>query len=227
MGGDLAHHFVGEDFAGAVGPQAHHRRRRLVAGGFDSQYAHRRVQIPQIRARERAAPAAAVSIRLARDCPAHNGRKAAAAAARARSVLDDDGEALTKRIALMRARDDAARSAALLRARGFLAALAPAIEIRATGALPPRGPFDAVAATSAKAIALLAPAARAAIAGPPLYVVGEQTAEAAAEAGMPIAAEAAPDVAALIAALLRAPRAPFARAVSGRARTQKARWRPR
>jgi uroporphyrinogen-III synthase len=102
----------------------------------------------------------------------------------------------------MRARDDASRSAALLRSRGFLTALAPAIEIRATGALPPRGPFDALAATSAKAIALLAPAARAAIVGPPLYVVGEQTAEAAAEAGMRIALGAAPDVAALIAALL-------------------------
>jgi uroporphyrinogen-III synthase len=101
----------------------------------------------------------------------------------------------------MRARDDAARSAAVLRSRGFLAALAPAIEIRATGALPPLGPFDALTATSAKAIALLAPAARAAIAGPPLFVVGGETAEAAA-AGMRLAAEPAPDVAALIAALL-------------------------
>jgi hypothetical protein len=41
MRGDLAHHFVGQDFAGAVRAQAHHRRRRLVAGGFDSEYAHR------------------------------------------------------------------------------------------------------------------------------------------------------------------------------------------
>jgi len=117
--------------------------------------------------------------------------------------LDDDGEALKRRIALMRARDDAARSAALLLARGFVAARAPAMEIRATGALPPPGPFDAVAATSAKAIALLAPAAREAIVGPPLYVVGEQTAQAAREAGIAVACEAAPDVAALSAALRR------------------------
>jgi uroporphyrinogen-III synthase len=120
----------------------------------------------------------------------------------ARSVSNDDGEEVKRTIAVMRARDDAARSAAALRSRGFLAALAPAIEIRATGALPPPGPFDALTATSAKAIAFLAPAARAAIAGPPLYVVGGETAEAAATAGMRLAAEPAPDVAALIAALL-------------------------
>jgi uroporphyrinogen-III synthase len=109
---------------------------------------------------------------------------------------------LKKTIAVMRARDDAARSAALLRSRSFLVALAPAIEIRATGAAPPPGRFDALAATSAKAIALLAPAARAAIVGPPLYVVGDETAAAAAAAGIPVVGEAAPDVAALIAALL-------------------------
>jgi uroporphyrinogen-III synthase len=107
-----------------------------------------------------------------------------------------------KTVALMRARDDAARSAALLRSRGFFAALAPAVEIRATGALPPHGRFDAVAATSAKAIALLAPAARAAIVGPPLHVVGGEAATAAAAAGIAIASEAAADVAALIAALI-------------------------
>ncbi len=103
----------------------------------------------------------------------------------------------------MRARDDAARSAALLLARGFVAVRAPATQIRATGALPPPGPFDALAATSAKAVALLAPAARAALVGLPLYVVGEQTAQAAAEAGIPVVDEAAPDVAALLARLLR------------------------
>jgi uroporphyrinogen-III synthase len=110
---------------------------------------------------------------------------------------------LKTKIALMRARDDAARSAALLLARGFVVARAPATEIRATGALPPPGPFDAVVATSAKAVALLAPAARAAIFGAPLYVVGEQTAQAAAQGGIALAGEAAPDVAALIAALRR------------------------
>ncbi len=103
----------------------------------------------------------------------------------------------------MRARDDAARSAARLSARGFNATFAPVIEIRVTGALPPSGPFDAVVATSAKAIALIAPAAQAAIASLPLYVVGEQTAKAAWKAGMAVAADPAPDVAALIATLLR------------------------
>jgi uroporphyrinogen-III synthase len=107
-----------------------------------------------------------------------------------------------KSIAVMRARDDAARTAALLRSRGFLAALAPAIEIRATGASPPPGRFDALAATSAKAIALLAPAARAAIVGAPLHVVGDEAAAAATATGIPVAGEAAPDVAALIAALI-------------------------
>ncbi len=77
MGGDLAHHFVGEDFAGAVGPQPHHRRRRFVAGGLDSQYAHRRFEVPKFGAREGVRAAGAVSIRLARDCPAHNERTAA------------------------------------------------------------------------------------------------------------------------------------------------------
>lgn len=103
----------------------------------------------------------------------------------------------------MRAPDEAERSAALLRARGFEAALAPATQIRATGAPPPPGPFDAVVATSAKAIDLLAPSERPAIAALPLFLVGEQTARAAAAAGIPLAQEAAPDVAALSATLLR------------------------
>ncbi len=113
----------------------------------------------------------------------------------------DDGEAVTKKIALMRARDEAERSAAFLQARGFLAALAPATEIRATGALPPPGPYDAVIATSAKAIALAHPAARQRIAGAPLFVVGERTARAARDAGMRVAGDPAPDVAALAAVL--------------------------
>jgi uroporphyrinogen-III synthase len=75
------------------------------------------------------------------------------------------------------------------------------IEIRAAGALPPPGRFDAIVASSAKAIALLAPAARAAILGSPLYVVGEQTAAAATAAGLRLALAPAPDVAALTAAL--------------------------
>ena len=64
--------------------------------------------------------------------------------------------------------------------------------------------------TSGKAIALLAPAARAAISGLPLYVVGGRAADAAAEAGLPLAQPPAPDVA-VLSATLRERLAPQAR----------------
>jgi uroporphyrinogen-III synthase len=108
---------------------------------------------------------------------------------------------MTLRVALFRARDDASLSAARLAGRGFLATIAPATEIRATGAPPPPGCFDAAAATSAKALTLLAPAARSALVGLPFYVVGEEGARAAAALGLSLAAEAAPDVATLATAL--------------------------
>jgi len=104
-------------------------------------------------------------------------------------------------VALFRARDDALRSAARLAERGFAAAIAPATIVRATEAPPPPGRFDAAAATSAKALRLLAPAAREALAALPLYLVGEEAARAAAELGFAVAGEAAADVAALAAAL--------------------------
>ena len=104
-------------------------------------------------------------------------------------------------VALLRAREDAVRSAALLRAHGFDVALAPATWVRPTGAAPPAARFDAVAATSAKAIALLAPAARGAIFGLPLYVVGGRAADAAAATGLALAQPPAPNVAALSATL--------------------------
>jgi uroporphyrinogen-III synthase len=110
----------------------------------------------------------------------------------------------------MRAHEDARRSAALLRSRGFRVVLAPAIRIRATGALPSGESFDAVAATSAKAIARLAPAAAAAIGGLPLFVVGARAARAAAERGLDVAGEPAADAGAL-SAVLRARLAPPAR----------------
>ncbi|HEY1944496.1 MAG TPA: uroporphyrinogen-III synthase [Roseiarcus sp.] len=105
------------------------------------------------------------------------------------------------RIALFRAREDADRSAAELRSRGFEVVLAPVLRMTATGAAPPRGRFDAVVATSVNAIALLAPAPRGAIAGLPIYVVGRRAADAAAEAGLALALQPAADVAALAAAL--------------------------
>jgi len=133
-----------------------------------------------------------VSIRLAPRCTALSDKGPGAA---------NDGGAVTTRIALFRAQDDAAHSEALLRARGFDVASAPATRIRPTGALPPREAFAAVVATSAKAISLLTDAAREAIAGLPLYVVGERASHAASEAGLRVALEAALDVAALSEAL--------------------------
>ena len=40
MGRDLAHNFVGENLARAIGTQPDYGRRRLVASGFDAQDAH-------------------------------------------------------------------------------------------------------------------------------------------------------------------------------------------
>ncbi|MDE3176444.1 MAG: uroporphyrinogen-III synthase, partial [Pseudomonadota bacterium] len=77
-------------------------------------------------------------------------------------------------IALFRAREDAAGSAAALAQRGLAAALAPVIEIGATGAPAPEGPFDFAIASSAKAFAFADAAALAALIGLPLHVVGEQ-----------------------------------------------------
>jgi uroporphyrinogen-III synthase len=108
-------------------------------------------------------------------------------------------------VALFRAREDAKRSAEALAGRGFAAAHAPVVEILATGAPPPAGPFDFVVATSAKAIELASPEALAAVRAP-LYVVGERTAAAARWAGL-----APQTVAAEIVALL--PRLPRGRAL--------------
>jgi uroporphyrinogen-III synthase len=104
-------------------------------------------------------------------------------------------------VALFRARADASRSAEALAQLGLVAAFAPVVELAATGAPPPPGPFDFVIATSAKAIALASREALAA-ARAPLYVVGERTAAAARRAGL--APEiVADDIAALIPALPR------------------------
>jgi uroporphyrinogen-III synthase len=100
-------------------------------------------------------------------------------------------------VALFRARDEARASASLLAGRGIVAALAPVTELAATGAAPPQGDFDFTVATSAQALALASPAALAALAGTPLYVVGGKTAAAAARAGVKTAATAS-DVAALV-----------------------------
>lgn len=99
------------------------------------------------------------------------------------------------KVAVFRAGDDAGGTQAALAARGFGAALAPVTEIVRLAAAQPLGPFDFAVATSAKAFA-----APVGLAGLPLYVVGEKTAQAARSAGF-VPAEPADDVAGLIARL--------------------------
>jgi len=98
------------------------------------------------------------------------------------------------RVALFRARADAARSARRLSALGFSVACLPVIEARAIPfqALRPR--YDAVVATSAKAFLADAPIDRAAHA----FVVGLETARAAEARGLKLAAPPAPDAERLI-----------------------------
>ncbi len=109
------------------------------------------------------------------------------------------------KVALFRAREDAARSAEALAAIGFDAVVLPVIETRALAFTPSRPRYDAVLATSAKAFLADAPVDRSA----PLYGVGERTAQAAIAAGWRLAAPPAPDADSL-AALIRARVAPGA-----------------
>ena len=109
------------------------------------------------------------------------------------------------KVALFRAREDAARSAEALAAIGFDAVVLPVIETRALAFTPSRSRYDAVLATSAKAFLADAPVDRSA----PLYGVGERTAQAAIAAGWRLAAPPAPDADSL-AALIRARVAPGA-----------------
>ena len=93
------------------------------------------------------------------------------------------------KIALFRAREDAARSAEGLRRLGFAVACLPVIEIAPLSFAVTRGRYDAVVATSAKAFLRelsIEPSA-------PLYVVGARTARAAKTRGWRIAAPPAPD----------------------------------
>jgi uroporphyrinogen-III synthase len=103
------------------------------------------------------------------------------------------------RVLVTRARDDAERTAEKLRRLGHEPVIAPVSEIVATGAAIPSGPFDAVLATSARALRH-AGAEIASLSGLPFLVVGDKTAEAARGHGMNVE-QSAPDVAALIALL--------------------------
>ena len=103
-------------------------------------------------------------------------------------------------VALTRAADDAARSAARLLALGYASVIAPATRVVATRAEIPRGDHDAAVATSARAFDALSETSREAILALPLFVVGAQTARAAAALGLAVEASA-PDAAALEAVL--------------------------
>jgi len=105
------------------------------------------------------------------------------------------------KIAIFRAADDAAKSAARLAALGFEAVIAPVMAPIALQAAAPQGAFEAWVATSAKALVLAEPALLAPFAGLPLYVVGAAGAAAAASRGLPVAACAA-DAASLARALV-------------------------
>jgi uroporphyrinogen-III synthase len=78
---------------------------------------------------------------------------------------------------MLRARDDAARTAEKLRALEFEPVLSPVLEIAATGAQPPQGAYDAILASSAKGVELARGAD--AFKALPLHAVGERTAHAA------------------------------------------------
>jgi len=113
------------------------------------------------------------------------------------------GVRMIRRIALLRAEDDAEATAAELAARGFEAAIAPAIEIHTLPAALPQGPFDALVATSRRAIQALCAADCARLANIPLHVVGARAARAARDAGLAFADEPAADAAGLAERLAR------------------------
>ena len=110
---------------------------------------------------------------------------------------------MVRRIALMRAEDDSEATAAELAARGFEAVIAPAIEIRALPTAPPQERFDALIATSPRAIWALSEADRARLAPIPLHVAGARAARAAREAGIALIGEPADAAGALAERLAR------------------------
>ncbi|BBU63074.1 hypothetical protein MSC49_30090 [Methylosinus sp. C49] len=99
-----------------------------------------------------------------------------------------------RRVLVTRAREDAERTAEELRRRGFAPLIAPVLEIAATGAPIPAENFDAVLATSARAIQFSGEGLAASSA--PFFVVGAKTAAALSARGAQVEASA-PDVAAL------------------------------
>jgi uroporphyrinogen-III synthase len=106
---------------------------------------------------------------------------------------------MTARIALFRARKDAASSAARLRRFGFSVAQLPVIEIAPLPFATAKTRYDAIVATSAKAFLSEAPVDRAS----PLFVVGARTAREGEARGWRLAAPPAPDAERLVETLER------------------------
>jgi uroporphyrinogen-III synthase len=94
------------------------------------------------------------------------------------------------RVALFRAADDARKSAERLATMGFEAVIAPVMAPVGLEPPVPTGRFDAVAATSAKALDLMAPSLLASLAQTALYVVGAAGVAAAARRGLGVAGSA-------------------------------------
>ncbi len=84
-----------------------------------------------------------------------------------------------RRVLVLRAEEDAERTAAKLREMGFTPVLSPVLAIVGSGAEIPQGDYDAILATSAKGLEHAGPP-REKI---PLHVVGAKTAEAAKNLG--------------------------------------------
>jgi len=100
---------------------------------------------------------------------------------------------MTRRVALFRARKDAAASAARLRRLGFSVACLPAIEIRPRTVRPRRSRYDAVIATSSAAFRGEGPSDTSS----PLFVVGDRAGRAAKAQGWRLASPPASDAAKL------------------------------
>ena len=109
---------------------------------------------------------------------------------RGSQLLEHEHSRPRRTIALTRATEDAERSAARLLELGYPSLVAPVTMVLATQARIPRCDYDAVVATSAKAFDLLSPFSRDAILALPLFVVGAQTARAAAARELEVEASA-------------------------------------
>lgn len=102
------------------------------------------------------------------------------------------------RVLLTRPRDDAERTAGILRAQGHDVVISPVVEVVPTGEPLPEGSLAAVLATSAQAFAALG-TLPSRLADLPVLVVGDRTAAAARDAGARTVRSAAGDAAALAA----------------------------